>query len=110
MQCEELINLFAKKDSSFKTLLQKMPKVKEAVKILKIPYIVTKMLQKSDAMLSDFYGACIMMKEQLKALNNKHGKQTNLADKLLGEFESRRSKMLNNQAMIAAVYLYRSTF
>lgn len=84
-----------------------MPKVKEAVKILKIPFIVTKMLQKSDATLSDFYGACIMMKEKLKVCTNKQGKQTDLADRLLGEFENRRATMLNNHAMMAAVYLDR---
>lgn len=106
MQCEELIKLFAKKDSGFKALLQKMPKVKEAVKVLKIPYVVTKMLQKYDAKLSDFYGACIMMKEKLKVLTTKHEKQTNLAENL-GEFERRRSKMLDNSAMLAAVYLDR---
>lgn len=84
-----------------------MTEIQEAVKILKIPYQVTKMLQKFDATLSDFYGSCIMMKEKLKMHMNKDRKLTDLAEKLLNEFEKRRSKILNNQAMIATVYLDR---
>lgn len=65
------------------------------------------MLQRPDFTLSDFYGACIMMRGKLKFYSNKPGKQTNLAENLLKEFENRRSKMLDNQIMIAAAYLDR---
>lgn len=41
-----------------------------------------------------------MTKEKLKVHSTKESKQTDLADKLLGEFENRRAAMLNNQAVL----------
>lgn len=107
MECEEAIKLFGKTDATFKTVEQKMPIIREAIKILKVPFEVTKMLQKPDITLSDFYGACLMMREKLKFFKNKQEKRTNLAEHLLSAFENRRSKMLDNQLMIASVYLDR---
>lgn len=107
MECEDAIKFFAKTDASFKTIEQKIPIIREAIKILKIPFEVTKILQKCDFTLSDFYGACLMMREKLKLFKNKRDKQTNLAENLLSAFEKRRSKILDNQLMIAAVYLDR---
>lgn len=83
-----------------------MPIIKEAAKILQIPYEVTKSLQKPDFTLSDFYGMCIMMREKLKFQASQHNK-TNLANKLLDEFEYRRPQFIRNQAMLAAVCLDR---
>lgn len=107
MECEEAINFFGKTDATFKTIEQKMPIIRDAVKVLKIPFEVTKMLQKHDITLSDFYGACLMMREKLKFFKNKRDKRTDLAEHLLSAFENRRSRMLDNQLMIAAVYLDR---
>lgn len=107
MECEEAIKFFGKTDASFKTIEQKMPIIREAIKILKIPYEVTKLLQKPDITLSDFYGDCLMMREKLKIFKNKRDKQTDLAEHLLSAFENRSSKMLDNQLTIAAVYLDR---
>lgn len=94
------------KESTFKTISQKMPIVKEAAKILQIPYEVTKSLQKPECTLSDFYGMCIMMREKLRLQSNQHNR-TNLANKLLNEFEERRPQFIRNQAMLAAVCLDR---
>lgn len=107
MQCEEAINFFGRTDSTFKTVKQKMPVIQEVIKILKIPFEATKLLQRQDATLSDFYGWCIMMRERLKLLKNKCEKKTDLAQRMHYEYENRSSKMLNNQATIAAVYLDR---
>lgn len=107
MECEEAIKMFGKTDATFKTVEQKMPIIREAIKILKVPFEVTKMLQKPDITLSDFYGPCLMMREKLKFFKNKQEKRTNLAEHLLSAFENRRSKMLDNQLMIASVYLDR---
>lgn len=105
--CTEAINHFAKEESTFKTIAQKMPVIQEAIKILKIPFEVTKSLQKSDCTLSDFYGMCIAMREKLKINVNKQNNKTNLAKCLLNGFEKRRSKMIRNEAMLACVYLDR---
>lgn len=90
-----------------KTIEQKMPIIREAITILKVPFEVTKMLQKPDITLSDFYGGCLMMREKLKFFKDKREKKTNLAEHLLSAYENRRSKILDNQLMIAAVYFDR---
>lgn len=107
LKCEDAISHFAKSETIFKIIENKMPQIKEAVKILKIPYEVTKSLQKPEFTLSDFYGSCIAMRERLNILNNKRNKRTDLAAYLIDEFDARRPKMLQNQAMLAAVYLDR---
>lgn len=84
-----------------------MPMIMEAIKILEIPFEVTKKIQKPDFTLSEFYGACIKMREMLKFFAGKQDKKSNLAKCLLSEYDGRRSKMLRNQAMLAAVYLDR---
>lgn len=106
-KCEEVIKHFAGKESTFKTVAQKMQIIKEVIRILKVPFEITKSLQIADYTLSDFYGSCIMMRERLKMLMNKQDKRTDLATCLLDEFDKRRTKILRNQAMLAAVYLDR---
>lgn len=101
------IDHFAKKDSTFKTFIQKLPAFKEAVKLLQIPYDITMALQQVDYTLGDFYADCISMREKLKIFCNKSNKKTNLAKHLMDEFEHRKKDMLCTQAMLATVYLDR---
>lgn len=77
------------------------------MKILKVPYIFTKSIQNESYTLSDAYGSCIMLREQLKFLVRKPNKLTNLAECLLNEYQNRRFKMMKNPAMYATVYLDR---
>lgn len=107
VKCEHAIDHFAKTETTFKAVSQQILKIKEAIKILKVPFDATKSIQKAEFTLSDFYGTCIVMRETLKILTNKQDKKTDLATILLEEFEKRHSKMLRNQAMFAAVYLDR---
>lgn len=95
-----------KTKSAFKAFHQSLPVVREAVKLLQIPFIVTKLLQKPDCTLSDFYGACIEMREKLKIATTKQ-KKTDLAQCLLTEFENRRHQMIDNESMLSAVFLDR---
>lgn len=91
---------------AFKAICQKLSVISEATKLLQIPFVVTQLLQKPDCTLSDFYGACIEMGERLKIATQKQ-KKTDLAQCLLNEFENRRHHMINNEAMLTAVYLDR---
>lgn len=102
-----MIEHFAKTKCAFKAVHQKFDLIREATKLLKIPYEVTKLLQKKGCTLSDFYGAAIGMREKLKIANNKPNNKTDLAQCLLNEFEKRRPHLINNKAMLSAVYLDR---
>lgn len=106
MECEEVIKHFMDTKIAFKAICQKLPVIREATKLLHIPFVVTQLLQRPDCTLSDFYGACIEMKERLKIATQKQNK-TDLAQCLLHEFENRRHHMINNEAMLSAVYLDR---
>lgn len=103
--CEAAIKHF-ERDSSFKVVQQRMPDIKEAVKLLQIPYEVTKLLQRHDCTLSDFYGACIKMREKFKIAAQRNLK-TALGQQLLAEFERRNSQLMKIEAMLAAVFLDR---
>lgn len=105
VECEAAIKHF-KRDSSFIVVQQRMPDIKEAVKLLQIPYEVTQLLQRNDCTLSDFYGACIKMREKFKIAAQKNLK-TDLAKQLLAEFGKRNGQLLKNEAMLSAVFLDR---
>lgn len=107
LECETVIKHFENQHSTFKVVYQKLSVIREVVKLLQIPFEVTQLLQRSDCTLSDFYGACIKMREKLKRAKNKENNKTDLAQYLLEEFENRRSHLINNHAMLSAVYLDR---
>lgn len=105
-KCESVITFFAERNDAFKMLKQSIPMVEEAIKILQTAQIVTKLVQKSDCTLSDFYGACIVMEEKLKKMTGRSNKQTDLAKCLLDSFRSRKN-LFKNEAIISAVCLDR---
>lgn len=105
-KCESVITFFAERNDAFKMLKQSMPMVEEAIKILQTAQTVTKLVQKTDCTLSDFYGACIVMEEKLKKMTSKSNKQTDLAKCLLDSFISRKN-LFKNEAIISAVCLDR---
>lgn len=86
---------------------QFLPIIREALKILEEPYIVTKEVQKPDCTLSDFYGALLIMEKRLHLWSEKSNKKTDLAQRLLEQFESRKNHLLNNEAMISTIFLDR---
>lgn len=105
-KCENVITFFAERNDAFKMLKQSMPMVEEAITILQTAQTVTKLVQKTDCTLSDFYGACIVMEEKLKKMTSKSNKQTDLAKCLLDSFISRKN-LFKNEAIISAVCLDR---
>lgn len=106
-KCEDAINYFAQKDYKFMAIKQYLPDTHEAVKILEEPYTVTKMLQKPKCTMSDFFGSLIIMKEKLSLWSKKVVKKTDLAQKLIEQYEKRKGHLLRNEAMISAVFLDR---
>lgn len=73
--------------------------VEEIVKVLKWPYILTEQLQAEQLTLSDVYGHWITMEIKLQKENH------SLTRLLLKHLRPRREKVLDHQAMNAAVYL-----
>lgn len=107
LKCEVAINLFSQQDLKFKAIKQFLPAIREAVKILEEPYVVTKMLQRPKCALSDFFGSLIIMKEKLMLWSKKLIKRTDIAQKLIDAYEKRKGNLMNNEAMISAVFLDR---
>lgn len=65
------------------------------------------MLQKTDCSLSDFFGELIIMKEKLVLWSAKANKKTNLASRLIEQYERRKRSLLDNEAMVSAAFLVR---
>lgn len=73
--------------------------VENIVRVLKLPYILTEQLQAVQLTLSDVFGYWITMEIKLQKENHL------LAGLLLKHLRPRREKILDHQAMSAAVYL-----
>lgn len=107
MKCEAAIDLFVEKDAAFNLIKESFSIIKEAVNVLGHVQVVTKLLQKTDFTLSDFYGAFIRLRQTINQTAGLQNKQTNLANCLLKELDARRDGLLKNESMLCAVYLDR---
>lgn len=85
-------------------LLKKLAIVKEVVHVLGVFERITKVLQRNDATVSDFYGYWQILDMKLKQYVRKPNK-TKLAEKLLAEMKNRKNDLFENPAMLAAIYL-----
>lgn len=85
--------------------LYKLPIINEIVAALKIPYDATILSQKVSFTLSDFFGCWLTIIRRLEKLTKDLNQTTDFAQILLSNIEERRISLLNNQAMICAVYL-----
>lgn len=107
LRCESSIYHFAQTERTLRAVKYFLPTIREAVKILEVPHEITKMLQKPDCSLSDFFGELIIMKEKLVLLSAKANKKTNLASHLIEQYERRKKNLLDNEAMVSAAFLDR---
>lgn len=106
--CRAAISYFAKKKNSkacFELFLYKLPIINEIVSALEIPFDATILSQKVSFTLSDFFGCWLTIIRRLDKLSKALNRTTDFARILLSNIEERRTSLLNNQAMICAVYL-----
>lgn len=95
-------------DNNYKAaelLLQKWTNVKEIVMILNIPYKATIALQKQNLTLSDAFGIWLKIKLHLDSAVIKRLCATNLVNSLINALNFRQQTIINNPAMLGAIYL-----
>ena len=73
--------------------------IKLLVNILDLPYFTTMQLQKEEFTLTDFYIEWIKLKQDIKNIKNKY------SETFIKILEIRIEKLLNNDAMLCAMYL-----
>lgn len=72
--------------------------------VLKLPFDVTMGLQHSAFTMSDFYGDWLRMTRKLEQLSSQ-AEPNPFAHTLLEKIKQREPALMNNSAMLAAVYL-----
>lgn len=75
------------------------------LKVLKLPFELTMGIQYSSYTLSDFYGGWLKMTRRLEQLVQQQDGSNDFALTLLEHTRKREPSLLNNSAMLAAVYL-----
>lgn len=106
--CLNAITFFARKRRTlpcFELFLLKLPVITEILNTLRIPFEVTKAVQNASFTLSDFYGSWLRMERKLKTIIEAPNALTNFAQTLMEKIAERKSSLLNNQALLCAVYL-----
>lgn len=106
-RCKEAIIYFAQKPKAkqcFGLVLFEWQVLREMLSALKIPFEVTNAVQNATFTLSDFYGSWLKMERSLNKLVAYNSLCT-FAEKLIEMVEKRKKSLLNNQALICAVYL-----
>jgi hypothetical protein len=88
----------------FKFILKNWENVLEFEKVLKFFYDVTNRLQRPDYKLSDFYGDWLLCELKLNKWIQSPTK-TDLCVKLLEAMNERKSDLINNRAMLCAIFL-----
>lgn len=88
----------------FQFVLKNWSKLEETEKVLKLFYVITIRLQKIEYTLSDFYGDVILSELKLKKWIE-CAMSTNLSSKLLESINNRKADLIENKAMICAVFL-----
>lgn len=100
---------FAKQQKAlmcFELLLFKWDIVVKILTVLKLPFEATNGAQKADFTLSDFFGCWLSMKRKLtKLMEEGDTALCHFAQTLSEKLDSRGSILLNNMAMISAIYL-----
>lgn len=89
----------------FQLFLFKMPVIIELLTALKIPYEATIALQNAAFTLSDFYGCWLTIIRRLNKLVLNENAETSFAQTLITSIQQRQASLLNNQAILCAIYL-----
>lgn len=103
-QCKQAVQYFAEKTKTqqcFELVLLKWPIFEEISNVLKVLYEITIDVQHANFTLSDFYGSWLKMERGLQKLVA----ASPFAQAMIKELEKRKKVLLNNQALISAVYL-----
>lgn len=107
IHCKSVIEYLAdtQQNDLCKLILKKWHVVKELVFVLQIPYKATVALQYRSLTLSDTYGIWLKTKIFLEEIIKKHSLKTNLAKCLIAALNKRKHTVVNNDAMLCALYL-----
>lgn len=89
----------------FELLLFKLPILTEILEVLKLPFDLTNAVQNPTFTLSDFYGSWIKMQRKLKKLAENENTLCEFTQQFAEKVNERSSILINNTAMISAVYL-----
>lgn len=103
--CKEAIEFLVDKDIFCAQMTENWTKIVEIVGILKIPFIATKILQRSDLTMSDLFGCWLNMERKLDNIIENENCSTNLAEILRQKVFERKQILLENPMMLAAIYL-----
>lgn len=107
IQCKGIVDHFAKKERLFAIIQSKWTLIEEAVRVLKMFFLMTKELQRIDFTLSDFYGYLIAVRENLQNYLNNIPQTSTLATCLQTELNKRLPMLNKNPVMLCAVFLDR---
>lgn len=91
----------------YELFLFKLPVIKEILAALKVVYDATTAVQNASFTLSDFFGCWLQVLRRLNVLAANESAITDFAQILLSNIELKRGSLINNQAMICAIYLDR---
>lgn len=99
-----MIEFLQNSEDIFKYILKHWNQLEETVKALNVLYEITIKLQKATCTLSDFYGFWLWSQLKLSKFEVNLNR-TNLPKKLLAALEEKKKDLLQNRAMLCAVYL-----
>lgn len=108
LHCKKSIEYLATKKSKFdicRLLLGRWHVVKELCAVLQVPYKATIALQNQSLTLSDTFGIWLRAKIFLEHSSMRAICKTDFAECILHAMEKRKSTILNNPAMLCAIYL-----
>lgn len=104
-QCHEAIRYFAQSNRIFRAVLSKWPTIKEIIRTLEIPNAATLAVQRSNFVLTDFYGCWLKIQINLKKRVQDENSSIDLAQRLLDSMDKRKKDLLEHPGFICGMYL-----
>lgn len=104
LECEQAINFYKEKIAAVKLLHDKLDVIKDIVSTMEVFLTITIEIQRPTVTLSDFFGFWLIL--ELKINESKSEDHvTQMADYLHTAMERRKSKLLESEVMLAAIWL-----